>query len=419
MTTNDAIGSNWAGIYDYRAAGLLHPADAREVTEIVSRATKVRALGTRHTFSDLADTSGELVSIDRFQPDIVVDADAQTVSFSAGLRYGDLATVLQERGWAIHNLASLPHISVAGAVVTSTHGSGDRNGTLSTGVAALEFVDGTGNLVRLGRADPDFDGAVVSIGALGIITRITLDIEPTFDVRQDLYNRIPWDVALENFDAITSSAYSVSLFTDWTDRGISITWLKSRMDAAAPPAELFGAIAETVDEHMLPDQPPSNTTQQGGVPGPWNDRLAHFKLGFTPSNGDEVQSEFLVPRAKVIEAINSLREIGDRITPLLLVTEIRTMSADNLWLSGAYQTDAVGIHFTWKKLPTEVLAILPEIEARLLPLGARPHWGKVFTAEADRIVPLYPRFNDFRALVEKYDPKGVFHNDFLARKLGL
>ena len=419
MTFSEAVGSNWAGIYDYRAATLLRPTDAREVAEIVARATKVRALGSRHSFSDLADTSGELVSIDRFAPDIIVNADAQTVSFSAGLRYGDLATVLQARGWAIHNLASLPHISVAGAVATGTHGSGDRNGTLSAAVADLEFIDGTGALVRLGRSDPDFDGAVVSIGALGIVTRITLDIEPTFDVRQDLYNGISWDTALENFDAITSSAYSVSLFTDWTDRGISIAWLKSRMDAAAPPIELFGAPVETADEHMLPDQPPSNTTQQGGVPGPWNDRLAHFKLGFTPSNGDEVQSEFLVPRGCAIEAINSLREIGDRIAPLLLVTELRTMSADNLWLSGSYQTDAVGIHFTWKKMLPEVLALLPEIEARLLPLQARPHWGKVFVAEVDRIAPLYPRFDDFLALARKYDPKGVFRNDFLSRKLGL
>jgi xylitol oxidase len=421
MTT--IAGSNWAQSHDYRAASVRHPTTAAEVRAIVAAAAatgaKVRALGTRHSFTDLADTSGDLVSLDRFEPDLVIDEDARTASFSPGLRYGDLATLLQARGWAIHNLASLPHISVAGAVATGTHGSGDRNGTLATAVSALELIDGTGELVRLGRGDADFDGAVVSLGALGIVTRMTLDIEPTFEVRQDLYTDLPWDAALENFDAITSSAYSVSLFTNWLGDSIGIAWLKSRMDAPVPPTELFGAPLQAASRHMLPDQPASNTTEQGGVPGPWNDRLAHFKLGFTPSNGDELQSEFLVPRRNILAALGAMREIGERIAPLLLITELRTMAADRLWLSGAYDTDAVGIHFTWKKLPAEVGALLPEIESRLLPLGARPHWGKVFTSEVDRIAPLYPRFDDFRALAAKYDPRGIFRNDFLARKLGL
>ena len=423
MAYNDAedrpSGVNWADSHTYGAASVQRPADPSEVRELILRGGRVRALGSRHSFNDLADTSGHLVSLERFATDLVIDARAQTVSFAPGLRYGDLATQLQDAGWAIHNLASLPHISVAGAVATGTHGSGDRNGNLATAVAGVEFIDGTGTAVRLTRDDADFAGAVVSVGALGIVTRITLDIEPTFDVRQDLYTGLTWEALLANYDAITSSAYSVSLFTNWVGDEIGLAWLKSRMDAAAPPADLFGALPQEVNLHMLPDQPASNTTTQGGVPGPWNDRLAHFKLGFTPSNGDELQSEFLVPRAHVLEALHSLRDIGDRIAPLLHITELRSMSADDLWLSGAYGADTVGIHFTWKKLPAEVLALLPEIEGRLLPLGARPHWGKVFVSGVDAIAPLYPRFDDFRALVAKYDPNGVFGNDFLARKLGL
>ncbi|HEY4269931.1 MAG TPA: D-arabinono-1,4-lactone oxidase [Galbitalea sp.] len=423
MAYNDDLdtpaGTNWAESHTYSAVSVHRPSTAAEVQELVLRGGKVRALGTRHSFTDLADSSGYLVSLEGFAPDLVIDEDARTASFSPGLRYGDLATSLNDRGWALANLASLPHISVAGAVATSTHGSGDRNGTLATSVAALEFVDGTGELVRLDRTDDDFAGAVVSLGALGIVTRITLDIEPTFDVRQDLYNALPWDAALHNFDAITSSAYSVSLFTNWLGDDLQIAWLKSRMDQPAPPEELFGAIRQAENEHMLPDQPASNTTQQGGIPGPWNDRLAHFKLGFTPSNGDELQSEFLVPRRSIVEALVSIRAIGEQIAPHLLVTELRTMRADDLWLSGSYETDAVGVHFTWKKQPAEVLALLPTIEAILLPLGSRPHWGKVFTAEVDQLAPLYPRFDDFRALARKHDPNGVFRNDFLARKLGL
>ena len=416
---NQPAGQNWAQSHSFGAESVQRPADAAEVRELVLRGGPVRALGTRHSFTDIADTSGRLISIDRMATDLVIDADAQTASFAPGVRYGELATQLQERGWALHNLASLPHISVAGAVATGTHGSGDRNPNLSAVVAGLEFVDGTGEHIRLTRGDADFDGAVVALGALGIVTRITLDIEPTFDVRQDLYNDLPWEVALDRFDEVTSSAYSVSLFLNWLGDTIGQVWLKSRMDAPVPPADLFGAVRQTEAEHMLPDQPAANTTQQGGVPGPWNERLAHFKLGFTPSNGDELQSEYLVPRRNILSALRGVRELGPRIAPLLLITEIRTMTADRLWLSGAYDTDAVGIHFTWKKLPTEVGELLPDIEGVLLPLGARPHWGKVFAAGVDQLEPLYPRLGDFRTLVSKYDPNGIFGNSFLARKLGL
>jgi xylitol oxidase len=418
-THDESAGANWAGNHAFVARSVQNPADATELRELILQGGPVRALGSRHSFSDLADTAGRLISLQRFPTDLVIDEGAQTASFSAGLRYGELATQLQDRGWALHNLASLPHISVAGAVATGTHGSGDRNGTLATAVAALEFLDGSGDLVRLSRADADFDGAVVALGALGIVTRVTLDIQPTFEVRQDLYNDLSWDAALANFDSITSSAYSVSLFTRWTGDNLGIAWLKSRTDAPVPPPELFGATRQVVDQHMLPGQPATNTTKQCGVPGPWNDRLPHFRLEFTPSNGEELQTEYLVPRANILPALGALRELGPRIEPLLMVTELRTMTADRLWLSGAYDTDAVGIHFTWKMLPAEVNALLPDIEAILLPLGARPHWGKVFTAGVDELEAHYPRLGDFRALVAKYDPAGIFRNDFLARKLGL
>lgn len=423
MAYNDSedvrSGENWAQSHSFGAQTVQRPADAGEVRELVLRGGPVRALGSRHSFTDLADTTGRLISLDRFATDLVIDADARTVSFSAGIRYGELAAQLQARGWALHNLASLPHISVAGAVATGTHGSGDRNGNLATAVAGVEFVNASGELVRLTRAERDLDGAVVSLGALGIITRITLDIEPTFEVRQDLYNNLPWATLLADFDAVTSSAYSVSLFTNWLGPDLGIAWLKSRTDAPVPPATLFGATAQVVDEHMLPDTPATNTTVQGGIPGAWSDRLAHFKMEFTPSNGDELQSEYLVPRANILAALIALRELGPKIAPLLLITELRTMAADRLWLSGAYETDAVGIHFTWKKLPTQVGNLLPEIEAALLPLRARPHWGKVFAAGVDAVAPLYPRFGDFRELVAKHDPDGIFRNDFLRRKLGL
>jgi xylitol oxidase len=259
----------------------------------------------------------------------------------------------------------------------------------------------------------------MGLGALGIVTRMTLDIEPTFEVRQDVFTGLGWDSLLANFDAVTSSAYSVSVFTNWVGDTVGSVWLKSRTGAGDPPEQLFGAERQTTDLHPLPDQPSANTTVQGGVPGPWSDRLAHFKLGFTPSNGDELQSEYLLPRSEILPALAALRGLSDRIAPLLLISEIRTMAGDDLWLSGAFGRETVGIHFTWKMLPAEVRDLLPEIEARLLPLGARPHWGKVFTADSAQIAPLYPKLGEFRALVRRYDPQRVFGNDFLARTLGV
>lgn len=425
MVREQSVGSNWSGNHDYAAHQLLYPADEHEVRECVLRGSKLRALGSRHSFNDLADTSGDLVSLERFDLGLEIDAEARTASFSAGARYGDLALELEQRGWALHNLASLPHICVAGAIATGTHGSGDRNGTLATAVSGLEFVNGKGELVSLSRGDTDFDGAVVSLGALGIVTRIRLDIEPSFQVRQNVYENLRWATALEQFDRLTSSAYSVSLFTDWVGDSIDSVWVKSRVwltsgaDAGKPPPSLLGALAAESERHMIRSMPSANTTAQRGQPGPWSERLAHFRMGFTPSSGDELQSEFLVPRSAARAAIGAVRGLGDRIAPVLHISELRTMAADTLWLSGAYETDAVGIHFTWKKLPEQVRPVLSLLEDRLLPLGARPHWGKMFLAGAEKLAPLYPRLGDFRALVARHDPAGVFRNDYLARNLGL
>jgi len=400
-------GSNWSGHHQYGAGVLHHPRTVEEVQTIVAAAPRIRALGSRHSFNDIAD-SVELISLDALDPAVVIDEASETVSFSAGMRYGELGTALQNAGWALRNLASLPHISVAGAVATGTHGSGDRNGTLARAVSGIEVVDATGALHQISPVDPDFDGAVVSLGALGVVTRLTLDIEPTYQVRQDLYSGLEWSALLENFDAVTARAYSVSVFTDWAS--IGPVWLKSRTDDATPPRSLFGATPYPTEVHMIAGMAATNTTPQLGVSGPWNERLAHFRLEFTPSHGDELQTEYLIPRRHAIDAIEAVRALASVITPLLHITEFRTMAADSLWLSGAYETDAVGIHFTWLKEPAAVLALLPQIEEALAPFSPRPHWGKLFDA-VDR--SLYPRLPDFVALAERMDPTGKFRNAFL------
>jgi xylitol oxidase len=407
---------NWAGNYAYRATRVEHPTSLAELQRAVADAPRVSALGSRHSFNDIADSPGTLVSLDVMDPAVTVDPDALTVTVGTGVRYGVLAEHLQRRGYALHNLASLPHISIGGAIATATHGSGDRNGNLATAVVGLEIVTASGDVLTVGQGDDDFDGMVVGLGALGIVHRVTLRIEPTFEVRQDVFTDVPWDAVLADYDAATSSAYSVSLFTDWAGGTIGQAWLKSRIDAGPTvPSDFFGGTPARSALHPVPGVAADHCTQQLGVAGPWSDRLAHFRLAFTPSNGEELQTEYLVGREHAVAAIGAVRALAPRIAPLLQVSEIRSMAADGLWLSSNYQRAGIGLHFTWKPAQPEVEALLPVIEAALAPFAMRPHWGKLFAADAAQLAPVYPRFDDFRALAGRLDPEGKFRNAFLDR----
>ncbi len=409
---------NWAGNLTYRQARLERPTDLRGLQDLVSRAPSVRALGSRHSFNDIADTTGTLVSLENLPAGIDVNPLRHTVDVGASTRYGELAAELQRQGFALHNLASLPHISVAGAVATATHGSGNGNGNLATAVAAIEFVTASGDLRTVRRGDDDFEGAVVNLGALGIMTRITLDIEPAFTLRQDVYTALPWDRVLGNFEEITNAAYSVSLFTDWAGETVAQVWLKSRtsvQDTAPAAPDFHGGTKAAGPLHPVPGMSPVNCTEQLGVPGPWSDRLAHFRLAFTPSSGAELQSEYLIGSEHARAAIDAVRSLSHRVTPLLQVSEIRTMAADRLWLSSNYGRSGIGIHFTWKPRQAEVEALLPELEARLAPFAARPHWAKLFTPGIGPLEGLFPRLGDFRTLAERWDPQGKFRNGFLER----
>jgi xylitol oxidase len=413
---------NWASNLVYGSERIVAPRSIEELADAVRSATRVKALGSRHCFNTIADTDGVHISARELPSEAAVDSDRRVVRVAAGLRYGDVAPRLDREGWALANLASLPHISLPGAVATGTHGSGDAVASLAASVAAVELVTADGETRRFARGDADFDGVVVSLGALGIVTALELDIVPTFDIAQTVYERLPLDAVLDDLDAITGLGYSVSMFHTWRDPGVvDQLWVKRRADAAgAAPDDVLGASRATVKRHPLPDVSAESCTDQLGEPGPWFARLPHFKLEFTPSNGDELQSEYLVPRRNAVAAISALRELAPRVAPLLQVCELRTVAQDDLWLSPAYQTDVMGLHFTWKPDQPGVEALLPTIEAALAPFGARPHWGKLFTLDGaeQRMPRLYPRWNDFAALRERLDPRGVFRNDFLAR-LGL
>ncbi|UFU03960.1 FAD-binding protein [Ruania suaedae] len=400
---------NWAGSYTYRARSIHRPDTVDAVRRIVAQVPKVRALGSRHSFHDLPDSTGELISLEALPRSVRLDTENRTVTVSAGTLYGDLATELHRAGWALGAMASLPHIAVAGAIGTGTHGSGDRVGSLAAEVTGLTLIDPDGELRTLAADDPDLPGAVVHLGALGVLTEVTLRMEPTYEVAQYVVDDVPWEYVLTELDALTSAAYSVSIFARWNAPTVQV-WLKSRDGEAGLP------VGTPARHKAHPGgRDPVNCTDQLGEPGAWYDRLPHFRMGFTPSSGREIQAEYLLPRTHAVAAFEALRELGPIIAPLLQACEIRTVAADELWLSGSYARDTVAIHFTLAPEPVKVTALLGRIEEALAGLEARPHWGKWFTTPAAAIAGMYPRMADFRALVRRYDPAGKFSNAFLQR----
>ena len=410
--------TNWAGNLAYGAEAILQPITAAAVQELVARWPRVRALGTRHSFTDIADTPGALVSLAGLDPDIRIDAASMTVSVTGGTSFGILIDELQRHGFALHNTGSLPHISVAGATATGTHGSGDGNGILSTAIAEVELVTADGTLVRVDRSSDDLPALAVGLGAFGIITRVSLDIQPSYVVRQDVYRFAPWETVLAQLDEVMASAYSVSLLADFASPTVAQIWLKTRLaDGAEPPlaAALFGGSWYDDADELNPE----NVNPRASVPGPWSERMPHFRLDGQPSNGgDELQSEYYVAREHGVEALQALRTLGAQISPHLLISEIRTAAADALWMSPAYERDVLCIGFTWAKHPAEVAALLPIIEEALVPFAPRQHWGKLFHYRADVIRERFPRSTEFVALQREYDPHGKFWNPFLERTLG-
>ncbi|MEV4541314.1 FAD-binding protein [Micromonospora echinaurantiaca] len=404
---------NWAGNVRYAARRFHRPDTVDELRRLIAGSDRIRAVGTGHSFNRLGDTGGDLVSLAGLPPSVRLDPQRRTVTVPAAMRYGDLATFLHEQGYALANLASLPHISVAGAVATGTHGSGPTNGNLATAVAGLELVTADGDLLTVDRASDSFAGMVVALGALGVVTRLTLDVVPTFDLRQ--YVRL--DLPREALDAAFDSAYSVSVFTDWRSPRLREVWRKQRADQPPPPTDWLGTTAADRPRHPVPGMPAENCTAQLGEPGPWHERLPHFRLGFTPSSGEELQSEYHLPRAAAAEALAALDGVAHLIAPVLQVCELRTVAADDLWLSPNQGRDSLAVHFTWIADAAAVLPVVAAVEERLAPFAPRPHWGKVFGLAPDAVAATYPRHADFTALLRRLDPQAKFHTALLAHYL--
>ena len=397
--------TNWGGNLVYAATGLVEPVSVAELQQLLHTLEAPRALGSRHSFSRVADTTGVQVSTAGLPRSVEVDSDRGVVLVEGGVRYAELCPALDRAGLALANLASLPHITVAGAVATGTHGSGDGTGSLATQVRALEVVDWDGELRRLGPDHPDLPGAVVSLGRLGVFTALDLAVEPTYEVSQTVVEHVPLDGVLAGLDVVTALGDSVSLFTTWTTPDVlDQVWVKRRSDrpAGPDPADALGGRLADGQRHPIPGVDPAPATEQGGVPGPWWARLPHFRADHVPSAGREIQSEWLVPRRHAVGAVEALRGMAERLAPVLQVCEIRTVAGDELWLSGAHGTDVVGLHFTWHLDPAAVARLLPELETRLAPFVARPHWGKVYREAELDAASLYPRWGEWLDLLRRW-----------------
>ena len=378
----------------------------------------VRPLGSRHCFNSIADSSEAQLSLTAMPQTVTFGSD--TVTVPGAMRYGDLVPHLDERGLALHNLASLPHISVAGALATATHGSGVTNGNLATAAAALELVVASGEQITITPEDDLlFRAAVVSLGCFGVITSVTLKVEPTYDMVQHVYLNLPLDSMNTQFENIMNLGYSVSFFTDWRTPESTQIWIKRRMTDGLTelPTELHGAKLADRNVHPVLALSAEACTEQMGVPGAWHARLPHFKMDFTPSSGEELQSEFFVDRQHAPEVIGVLRDMADQLNPLLMISEVRTIAADNLLMSTASGHDSVAFHFTWHQDWEALQAVLPILEARLAPFEARPHWGKNFLMSAEELRSRYPGHAQFQELVLTHDPEGKFRNDFINEKI--
>ena len=415
MTGLQVSAKNWGGNITFGARRLLRPRTVDELRGMVAGADRIRALGTGHSFSRVADTPGDLVSLADLPPRLEIGPD--TVIVGAGMRYGEVVGPLDAAGRALHNLGSLPHIAVGGACATGTHGSGDGNRCLAGAVVGLELVTAGGELVRIAHGDRDFAGSVISMGRLGVVTAITLRTQPAYEIQQVVYEDLPFEV-LDDLDATFGTAYSVSLFTRYRRPVLDMAWFKRRVDPGAPwvpPETWHGGTRAPEQRHPVPGERGDECTPQDGLPGPWHTRLPHFRLEFTPSKGEEIQSEYFVPRKHGAAAVRAVQAMGERLAPVLLVGEIRTVAADDLWASMAYGRDSVALHFTWVQDQAAVEAVVAELEAVLAPFAPRPHWGKVFTTPVEEVAAAWDRLPDLRRLADRMDPDGVFANEFTDR----
>jgi len=416
----EAPGTNWAGNVKYEGE-LFHPSSLGEIQNLIRGASGVKVVGGRHSFSAVANTrpEGTLLSLDSFKTISNVDRARLTVDVGAGVKYSDLCPVIARQGFTVENTASVLPINVVGASATGTHGSGTQS--LAAQITGLQFVNGKGELVRLSQKDGnDFSLTVVGLGGFGVVTGVTMKVVPNFEMRQRVWEEMPFDQFLKHFDKIMKAGYSVSAFTTWRGDTVSEVWVKRRATDgdSAPGSEWYGAKPAPRDRHPIVTMDPTPCTPQMGVVRQAWEILPHFRPDKPPSSrGHERHSEYSVPEKDAVAAMRALHAVGDKIGRALQISEIRTVKEDNLALSVAYRRPSVLLHFTWTENDADVTKAIPVVEEALRPFQPRPHWGKMSHLRGAELRENFPKLDDFRKFCEKHDPAGRFRNSFLDKSV--
>lgn len=408
-------GTNWGGNHTYRAPHIARPTTRPDLQQLVADSDQLAAIASRHTFSAIGDAAA-LVDLSGMSEPPSFDPNTGLVTISGSATYTDVAFALSAAGRALHNLASLPHVSVAGGVATGTHGSGSALQNLASAVESIELLTATGDFVTLRHGDPDFEGAVVNLGALGLVTQMTLRTERAYDVAQTVHDGLTWDLWTGSFDEIMSSATSVSVFTRWGDAPGEL-WRKQRTDVASPiEGEPFDTSPAITPRHPIPGADAAACTEQSGRPGAWWNRLPHFRADAVPSSGAEIQSECFIDRADSAAALDAMRSIAAQLADSLMVSEIRTIAADEHWMSPCHARASTAFHFTWKLDPKAVADAVELVGRTLTPFGVRHHWGKAMPAEWNASGS-FERHSDFLELKERFDPTDTFTTPWFSQHI--
>lgn len=395
---------NWGGNFNYSTQNIQYPRSVAEVQQIVKNAGKLRVVGSRHSFSKIADSECTMLSTIGLNKIIGINGSIPSVTVQGGLTYTDLLTSLNTAGFALPNLASLAEISVGGAASTNAHGTGVANQALANHIRSMEIVLANGSLLTIGPNDPRLKGMAAGLGAFGVVTQLELKLVPAFNITTYTYVNMPVQNSYENFAALQNMGFGVllvNMFTAPDAWNIAIVYARSDANNTAMlTSNLFGGTLV------------SQTTQPSYLA-----LLSIAQIGLSGVDGNEIQTEYFVPISKAVEAIKAVTAVANstNIFPSLATAfVIRTIASDDLWMSEYYGNDTmVAIHFSWQNNVTAVEAVLPQLERAMIPYGARPHWGKMFTMEPEDFLPHYPKVNEFKKLAEQLDPKGKFRNEFL------
>lgn len=409
--------NNWGGNLQFRQEALAQPETLAELATLI-RDNQVRPAGTLHSFSPIATGEGIMLSAAGLKVAPAIDPASKTARVGAASRYGDIALALEAQGLALRNMGSLPHISLAGASATGTHGSGDGNQILSASLISFSFLNHKGELITLRRGDDLFEPCRLGLGAHGLWVEAELSVVESYQMRQDIYRDIPWAYFLEDPARLSAAGYSVSLFGKWGSDTIDQAWVKSRVSDGTPPAEIAGIRAATESLKELAPGVGDNLTEQAGRPGPWLHRLPHFRLDATPSAGDEIQTEYFFTRDQIVGAIEVVHSLAHEVNPVLIITEIRSIAQDDAWLSPMRRGDSIALHFTFKNDVPAVTRVVEKLEAALAPFNPIPHWGKVNGFTGEQLAAVHPKLAEARTVFDELDPEGKFSSPYL-RSLGV